>query len=84
MPKNGNIATAKITIPMPPKPLSIERQSKTERGKDSTSGMTVAPVAVTPETLSNKADVISGVADDKINGRAENNATVTQQTNVIK
>ena len=51
----GIRATVKTTIPTPPCHCVRLRQKSRERGSDSTSRKTVAPVVVKPDTVSKKA-----------------------------
>ena len=84
IPRKGSSATAKITMPTPPRPLSIDRHSKIESGRTSKSVITVAPVVLKPDIASNKASAKPGVTSDKIKGSVASSVSETQLTAVSR
>ncbi len=64
-PANGRIATTRISTPMPPINWVIARHSRIPFGTPSRIGMTVAPVVVMPEIVSNSAATGEAMTPDR-------------------
>ena len=63
-PAKGKTATTRISTPMPPTRWVVARQSRMPLGTPSRIGMTVAPVVVMPETVSNTAATGEAITPD--------------------
>ena len=62
----GRTAIAMMMNPIPPIHCRIERQRRTDLGMDSTSGITDAPIVVSPDMVSNTAPVKSRLVRSQI------------------
>jgi hypothetical protein len=71
------MAIEKRMMPIPPNHWMKLRQKRTLLGRFSTSGNTVAPVVVKPETVSKYASVNVEKVPVRRKGREPNNATTT-------
>ena len=84
IPKKGSMAMAKMTIPMPPRPLRIARHSNMARGVWSRLVIMVAPVVLIPEEASNTASAQFSTVPYRINGIEAIKVTENQLTTVNK
>jgi len=80
--RNGSMTRPIRTIPAPPTNWRSERQSNSPRGAASSPTITVAPVVVSPETVSNTASVTDRWTLPSWKGREPNQATAAQVSEV--
>ena len=84
-PSMGNIANAKITIPIPPSHWSICLYISIDGDRFSKSSMMVAPVVVHPEIDSNKASTkLSDKSLSKMKGRLPKRLRINQNKTTIR
>ena len=84
-PASGRIASRNTSTPIPPIQCVKLRQNSVQCESTSTSGTTLAPVVVKPETVSNSASVKRGISPEKTKGRAPKIlSTIQQRATVTK
>jgi len=74
----GRMATARITMPMPPRNWSTWRYSSTDLGSASSVSITVAPVVVSAEVASNTAPLKLRCGGPAISGRLDTTLATSQ------
>ena len=73
--RNGSTAAPSAMMPSPPTHCSIDRHRRMSRGFESSDDITVAPVVVTPDTVSKMASALLETVCEKMKGSPPNMET---------